>query len=104
MPMTPRSSGEVLTAGISMLTRIWKSLVAPSIGAFIPLGALTLLVFQMTGANEFLSLALNDPEALEAMTTEEFFEVAVPFVNAAFIALPLQILASAFIGVATSRV
>lgn len=104
MPMTPRSSGEILTAGIGMLARIWKSLVAPSIGAFIPLGALTLLVFQMTGANEFLSLTLNDPEALEAMTPEAFFEAAVPFVNAVFIALPLQILASGFISVATSRV
>ena len=104
MPITPRSSGEVLTAGISMLARVWKSLVGPSIGAFIPLGALTLLTFQMTGANEFLSLTFNDPQALEAMTPEEFLEVAAPFVNAILVALLLQIVASAFISLATSRV
>lgn len=104
MVITPRSSGEVLTAGIRMLARVWRRLVAPSLGAFIPLGALTLLTFQMTGANEFLNLTFNDPETLEVMTTQEFLEVAGPFVNAILIALLLQILASAFISLATSRV
>lgn len=104
MVITPRSSGEVLTAGIRMLAGVWRRLVAPSLGAFIPLGALTLLTFQMTGANEFLNLTFNDPETLEVMTTQEFLEVAGPFVNAILIALLLQILASAFISLATSRV
>ncbi|MEX2250514.1 MAG: hypothetical protein WD895_00415 [Acidimicrobiia bacterium] len=104
MVIRPRSSGEILTAGISMLARVWRSLVAPSIGAFIPLGALTLLTFQTTGANEFLSLSFNDPEALQAMTREEFLELAAPFLNALLIAVLLQTMASAFISLATSRV
>ena len=104
MLISPRSSGEVLTAGISMLARVWKRLVGPSMGAFIPLGALTLLTFQATGAIEFFRLSFNDPEALEAMTREEFLELATPFVNAVLTALVLQIIASAFISLAASRV
>lgn len=87
-----------------MLARVWKGLVAPSIGAFIPLGALTLITFQVTGANEFLSLTFNDPQALEAMTSEEFLAIAAPFVNAILVALILQLVASIFISLATSRV
>lgn len=104
MLVAPRTPVEVVTAGLTMLARVWRRLVAPSLSAFIPLGALTLLAFQVTGANEFLSLSFNDPAALDAMTTEEFLEVATPFVNAILIALLLQILASAFISLATSRV
>jgi len=104
MPIAPRDSGEILTAGISMLARVWKSLVTPSIGAFIPLGALTLLTFQATGATEFLRLSFNDPDALEAMAPEEFLELATPFLNAVLVAVLLQAIASAFISLATSRV
>jgi hypothetical protein len=104
MPITPRSSGEVLTAGISMLAKVWKSLVAPSMGAFIPLGALTLLTFQATGAIEFLRLSFNDPDALEAMPRQEFLELATPFLNAGLVVLLLQTIAAAFISLATSRV
>ena len=104
MLITPRSSGEILTAGISMLARVWRSLVAPSLGAFIPLGALTLLTFQMTGANEFLSLSFNDPDALDAMTQEELVTLAAPFLNTVLVSVLLQGIASAFISLAASRV
>jgi len=87
-----------------MLARVWRSLVAPAVGAFIPLGALTLLTFQATGAIDFLRLSINDPEALETMTREEFLELAAPFLNALLTALLLQVIASAFISLATSRV
>jgi len=104
MVKAARSSNEVLTAGIGMLARVWRSLVAPALGAYIPLGALTLLTFQMTGANEFLTLTFNDPDALDAMPTEELLQLATPFANALFIALLLQIVASAFITLASSRI
>ena len=87
-----------------MLARVWRSLVAPAVGAFIPLGALTLLTFQATGAIEFLRLSINDPDALETMTQAEFLELAAPFLNALLTALLLQVIASAFISLATSRV
>ena len=87
-----------------MLAKVWRSLVAPSVGAYILLGALTLVTFQMTGANEFLSLSFNDPQALQTMAPEEFLVVSTPFVQALLIGLLFQILASAFISLAASRV
>ncbi|HEY6629432.1 MAG TPA: hypothetical protein VI193_10655 [Acidimicrobiia bacterium] len=104
MTTRPRGAGDVLTSGISMLAKVWRSLVAPSVGAYILLGALTLVTFQMTGANEFLTLSFNDPQVLEDMAAEEFLEVSTPFVQALLIGLVFQILASAFISLAASRV
>ncbi len=87
-----------------MLAKVWRSLVTPSLGAYILLGAITLVTFQMTGANEFLALTFNDPQALQNMPPEEFLEISTPFVQALMIGLILQILASAFISLAASRV
>ncbi len=87
-----------------MLGAVWRSLLAPALGAFIPMGALTLVAFQATGGTEFFRLTLNDPELLETMTREEFLELALPFVNAVLIAIVLQVIASAFIGLAVSYI
>ena len=87
-----------------MLGAVWRSLVAPALGAFIPMGALTLVALQATGGTEFFRLTLNDPELFETMSREEFLELALPFVNAILIAIVLQVIASAFIGLAVSYI
>ena len=104
MQSTPRTFGDVLTDGMRMLGAVWKSLIAPSLGAFIPMGALTLVAFQATGGTEFLRLSLSDPDVLETMTRDEFLEVALPFAGASLIAIALQAIASAFIALAVSYI
>lgn len=104
MELAPRSIGEVVTSGIQMLARVWRRLLPPALGAFIPLGALTLVTFQMTGANEFLSLVINDPAALNAMSQDRFVAVATPFLNAVLIGVGLQVIATGFVTLAASFV
>jgi hypothetical protein len=104
MQATPRNFSELLSDGMRMLGAAWKSLIAPSLAAFIPMGALTLAAFQATGGTEFLRLSLNDPDALESMTREEFLAMALPFARAVLIAIALQAIASAFIALAVSYI
>ncbi len=61
MQATPRNFSEVLSDGMRMLGAVWRSLIAPSLAAFIPMGALTLGAFQATGGTEFLRLSLERP-------------------------------------------
>jgi hypothetical protein len=104
MPTEPRSFGDLLSDGIRMLGAVWRSLVVPALGAFIPMGALTLVAFQATGGTEFFRLTLSDPDVLETMTREEFLELSLPFVNAILISIVLQAVASGFIALAVSYI
>jgi hypothetical protein len=102
MATEPRSFGDLLSDGMRMLGAVWRSLVVPALGAFIPMGALTLIAFQATGGTEFFRLTLTEPDVLETMTQQEFLELSLPFVNAILIAIALQAVASGFIALAVS--
>jgi len=104
MEIIPRPFGEILSQGVVLLGRVWRPILAPVFWAFVALGALTIGAFVLTGADDFLLLILNDPQALEALTDEELFDIAVRLAQAASIAVSLQILATGFVNLTVHRV
>lgn len=97
MRIQPRQFGVVLGDAINTVARVWQPLLSTALVVFVPLGVLTLIVFNMTGALEFLDVAINDPASLETITREEFFELAGPFFWAAGIAIAIQAVASLYV-------
>jgi hypothetical protein len=70
---------------------------------FLPTGALTIAVFRMTGATEFLQAVFNDPGYLETLPRDIFLDLARPFIVAATVALLLQGIATLFVYLACHR-
>ena len=104
MEIVPRPFGQVLGDAINRYGRIWKPLTSTALIVYIPLGVLTLLIFQMTGANDFLELAITDPEALSNLPTEVFLEVSQPFILAIMIVVGLGSIAALFVYLAVHSV
>lgn len=97
MRVQPRQFGALLGDAINTLARVWQPLLSTALIVFIPLGVLTLIIFNMTGALEFLDVVINDPTSLETISQEEFFELAGPFFWAAGIAIAVQAIASLYV-------
>lgn len=97
MRVQPRQFGALLGDAINTLARVWQPLLSTALIVFIPLGVLTLIIFNMTGALEFLDVVINDPTSLETISQEEFFELAGPFFWAAGIAIAVQAMASLYV-------
>lgn len=89
---------------MSALGRVWRPLLSTALVVFIPLGVVTLIVFNMTGAIDFLDRVLNDPESMETITQEDFFELAEPFFWAVGIALVIQTIASLYVYLTSHRI
>lgn len=102
--IAPRPLGQVLSDAINSLGRVWKPLATTALWVFVPVGAITLAVFRLTGAIEFLDLVLNDPAALQTLPREAFLEAARPFLWASGIAVAIQAIASVFVYIASHRV
>ncbi len=98
-----RSVGEVLNEGTRILGLVWRRLIPPSFGAFILLGAATLAIFKLTGADAFLDLVFNNPKALEAMTDAELLAVSGDFIVGFVLAAGVQVIASGFVALAAYR-
>jgi hypothetical protein len=64
---------------------------------FLPVGALVIAVFQLTGATEFLQAVFDDPGYLETLPREMFLDLARPFLIAVVVALLLQGVATLFV-------
>lgn len=97
MRVQPRQFGALLGDAINTLARVWQPLLSTALIVFIPLGVLTLIIFNMTGALEFLDVVINDATSLETISQEEFFELAGPFFWAAGIAIAVQAIASLYV-------
>lgn len=104
MKVHPLPFGAVLGEAMSTLGRVWRPLLSTALVVFIPLGILTLIVFYMTGALDFLDQVLNDPESLETMTQDRFFELAEPFFWAVGIVVAIQMIASLYTYLASHRI
>ncbi len=89
---------------MTVLGHVWRPLLSTSLLVFIPLAALTLLVFNVTGALEFFDKALNDPTSLNAISREEFLELAGPFFWAVGITLMIQSIASVYVYLVSHRI
>jgi hypothetical protein len=86
------------------LARTWRPLATTALMVFIPVGFITLFVFQSMGATDFLEVVFNNPELLSGLSNEELFELARPFFEAALIAVGIQLLAGAYIHLAVHRI
>jgi hypothetical protein len=88
---------------MAVLGRVWKRLIPPSFGAFVVLGAVTILIFQAYDAIEFIDLAINRPEALQTLNDAELLDITGDFLAALGISALLQALASAFVSLVAFR-
>ncbi|MGH8950309.1 MAG: hypothetical protein ACRDX9_02680 [Acidimicrobiia bacterium] len=104
MEITPRTFGDILGVGMTMLGRVWKRLFAPAFWAFVLLGALTIAAFAVTGADDFLQLILENPEVLDEMSDEELVEPTLALFQTLLIALILQLLATGFVNLTVHRI
>jgi hypothetical protein len=97
MRILPRSFGQVLNDAISSLLRTWRPLASTAIMVFLPVGAATLLVFELSGATDFLEAVLSEPSSFSTLPNDVLLELARPFILATTIALVLQGLATLYV-------
>jgi hypothetical protein len=69
----------------------------------IPVSIATIVAFSTTGGADFLDLALNSPERLQALPEEVFWEVVRPFYVAIAVASLLQLVAGVFLALISHR-
>lgn len=104
MNIAPRPMGQILGDAVNGLGRVWKPLLTTSLMVFIPVGILTLIVFQsLPGAVEFVDLVFNDPAYLQTLDSESFLSAAAPFLKAAAIGLILQAVGGLFVFMVSHR-
>lgn len=97
MRVQPRPFGSVLGDTMSRLGRTWRPLLSTALIVFVPLGMVTLIVFNATDALAFLDVVLNDPESLDKISREDFLELAEPFFWAVGIAVAIQSVGSLYV-------
>jgi hypothetical protein len=104
MRILPRPFGQVLNDALASLARTWKPLTTTSIMVFLPVGALTFVVFEQSGAIDFLEAVFSESIALEALSDEVLAEMTRPFLLAAGVALVLQGIATLFVYLVAHRI
>jgi hypothetical protein len=104
MEIAPRPFGEIIGEGMTMLGRVGKRILAPAFWAFVLLGATTIAVFALTGADDLLQLILSDPQALQGMTDTEISEAGLLLLQAGSIVLVFQLLAIGFLSLTVHRI
>ncbi len=103
MRITPRPFGQILGDATNALARVWKAVLIPALIVSIPAGVITIVAFSVTGGDEFMELALNNPDFFETLTDEELLEVLTPFYIAAGIALVVQTILSVILNLVAAR-
>lgn len=83
------------------LGRVWRTLAAPALIVFIPVSIVTVWVFYVSGAAEFIELFLESPERLQTLPDQVIAELGRPFLWSAGIATLLQLLAAVFVALAS---
>jgi len=101
MVIVPRQFGQVLNDAMLGLLGVWRTLLWPALLVSVPVSLGTLGVFAITGGDEFLELVLNNPQQLQTLPEQVFWELARPFYWAAGIATLLQVLAGVFLALAS---
>lgn len=103
MVIAPREFGQVLNDAMVGLAGVWRVLLWPALLVSIPVSISTILAFSATGGADFLDLALNSPERLQALPRDVFWEVVRPFYIAVAIASILQLIAGVFLALISHR-
>lgn len=103
MVIAPRPFGQVLGDAMNSLARVWKTLLTPALLVSIPVSVVSVLVFRLTGAGEFLDILFNSPDRLQGLPAEVFSELARPMYISLAVAGALQLLAGIFVALASHR-
>lgn len=103
MVITPRPFGQVLSDAMNSLTRTWRTLLIPALAVSIPVSIATVVVFRLTGGGEFLDTIVNNPEALQRLPRDVFWELSRPFYIAVGISSVLQLISGVFVALASHR-
>lgn len=103
MVISPRPFGQVLGDAMNSLVRTWKTLLVPAIAVSVPVSVATVAVFRLTRAGDFLDLIVNNPDRLQGLPEEVFWELARPFYVAVGVATLLQLVAGVFVALASHR-
>ena len=101
MVIAPRQFGQVLNDAMLGLLGVWRTLLWPALLVSIPVSLATLGLFAFTGGDEFIELVLSNPQQLQTMPEQLFWELARPFYWAAGIATLLQLLTGVFLALAS---
>lgn len=104
MRILPRQFGQVLNDALSSLGRTWRPLLSTALMVFIPAGLLTLVIFELTGATDFLEAVFNDTGYLQTLPPEVFLQLARPFIIACILTLVAQGMATIYLYVVCHRV
>lgn len=103
MDIPARGFSDVLTFGLEMLMKTWRSMLTPALGASLLFGFISVVVLGSTGALEFFDVVFNDPESLDLMTTEEFWDLVSPVLAGLGVMIIIQTIVYSFIGLVTHR-
>jgi hypothetical protein len=103
MVITPRPFGQVLSDAMNSLARTWRALLIPALAVSIPVSIATVVVFRLTGGGEFLDTIVNNPEALQRLPRDVFWELSRPFYIAVGISTLLQLISGVFVALASHR-
>ena len=103
MVITPRPFGQVLSDAMNSLARTWRALLVPALAVSIPVSIATVVVFRLTGGGEFLDTIVNNPEALQRLPRDVFWELSRPFYIAVGISTLLQLISGVFVALASHR-
>ncbi len=77
--------------------------MAPALLVTVPVSVITVIMFRLSGSGEFMDIILNNPERLQALPEEVFWELARPFYIAIGVASVLQIVSGVFVALASHR-
>lgn len=101
MVIAPRQFGQVLNDALLGLAGTWKTLLIPAVLVSVPVSIATIAVFAATGGADFIDLIVNDPERLQTLPEELFWELARPFYVAIAVTSLLQLIAGVFVALAS---
>jgi hypothetical protein len=104
MEITPRPFGDILSEGMNLFARVWRRLFAPSFWAFLLLGGLTILTFELTDVTAFLQQVLTDPRSVQELSDEILSERMIRLGEAALVAGALQLIATGFVNLTAHRI
>lgn len=103
MEIRAREFGDVLNEGVRLFVKVWKRLIPPAFGAFVVVGAITVVAFVATDATTLIDIALNDPDQLDLIPDEELSELFTDLLVAVGVSALFQGIASVFVSLVAHR-
>jgi hypothetical protein len=104
MRILPRRFAQVLNDALVSLGRTWRPLVSTALMVFVPAGVSTLVIFELTGATDFLEAVFDDTGYLQTLPSDVFLELARPFIIACLLTLLVQGVATIYVYMVCHRV